>query len=222
MDKEIEDFLSEYEDEIISSFIIGSYVYSNNFGDIDIVVISKKAFFQKKKVIQNKELKATFLPEKMLNEDLLNDTYGSFIYGRFLNPIKIIKNENYALEYQKKAITKELSYHKKIINDDKHEKEILKNFIINRGLYFSKYLKNLDIIEKENDNIMSFSKSILKIYNREKTTKKEELTRSSENIFNYWKTRFSAKRIPLDLNDIIKLYNFKLNNNNIIEGNYEE
>ena len=202
MDEEINTFLSEYNDEIICSFIIGSYVYSENFNDIDIVVISKKAFFQKHKKINCKELKATFLPEKMLEEDLKNDTYGSFIYGRFLNPIKILKNFEYAVNYQKKAIEVEFKYHKNIIKDCEENKEIIKNFIVNRGLYFSKYLKNLDVIEKDKN-------------------RKELYTRSSENIFNYWKTRFSVKGIPLNLNDIIKSYNFKLDNNNIIERNLE-
>ena len=43
----------------------------------------------------------------------------------------------------------------------------------------------------------------------------------SENIFNYWKTRFLVKDMPLNLNDIIKLYSFKLDHNNIIEGDQE-
>ena len=104
MDNEINDFLLKYDDEVICSFIIGSYVHSSNFNDIDVVVISKNAFYQKCKEIKNKKLKVTFLPEKMLEEDLKNDTYGSFVYGRFLNPIKVIKNSEYILKYQKKAI----------------------------------------------------------------------------------------------------------------------
>ena len=51
MDEEINTFLSEYNVEIICSFIIGSYVYSENFNDIDIVFISKKDIFQKHKKI---------------------------------------------------------------------------------------------------------------------------------------------------------------------------
>ena len=51
--------------------------------------------------------------------------------------------------------------------------------------------------------------------------KKQKTTRSSENIFNYWKTRFLVKDMPLNLNDIIKLYSFKLDHNNIIEGDCE-
>ena len=181
------------------------------------MVISKKAFFQKHKKINCKELKATFLPEKMLEEDLKNDTYGSFIYGRFLNPIKILKNFEYAVNYQKKAIEVEFKYHKNIIKDCEENKEIIKNFIVNRGLYFSKYFKNLDVIEKDNENVKSFC-SIIICKNK---NRKELYTRSSENIFNYWKTRFSVKGIPLNLNDIIKSYNFKLDNNNIIERNLE-
>lgn len=217
MDNEIKDFLSEYDDEVICSFIIGSYVHSNNFNDIDIVVISKNAFYQKHKEIENKELKATFLPEKMLEEDLKNDTYGSFVYGRFLNPIKVIKNSEYVLEYQKKAITRELKYHENIVREEDMNKKILKDFILNRGLYFSKYLKNLDIIEKSNKNIEYFCDNVINIY-RNYICEKEVYTRSSENIFNYWKTRFLVKDMPLNLNDIIKLYSFKLNSNNIIEG----
>lgn len=217
MDNEIKDFLSEYDDEVICSFIIGSYVHSNNFNDIDIVVISKNAFYQKHKEIENKELKATFLPEKMLEEDLKNDTYGSFVYGRFLNPIKVIKNSEYVLEYQKKAITRELKYHENIVREEDMNKKILKDFILNRGLYFSKYLKNLDIIEKSNENIEYFCDNVINIY-RNYICEKEVYTRSSENIFNYWKTRFLVKDMPLNLNDIIKLYSFKLNSNNIIEG----
>lgn len=217
MDNEIKDFLSEYDDEVICSFIIGSYVHSNNFNDIDIVVISKNAFYQKHKEIENKELKATFLPEKMLEEDLKNDTYGSFVYGRFLNPIKVIKNSEYVLEYQKKAITRELKYHENIVKEEDMNKKILKDFILNRGLYFSKYLKNLDIIEKSNKNIEYFCDNVINIY-RNYICEKEVYTRSSENIFNYWKTRFLVKDMPLNLNDIIKLYSFKLNSNNIIEG----
>lgn len=220
MDKEIIDFLSEYNDEIICSFIIGSYVYSNNFNDIDIVVISKNDFFQKHKKVKNIELKATFLPEKMLYEDLKNDTYGSFIYGRFLNPIMSIKNSEYAFDCQKKAIKKEFKYHKNII-EEITKKEIIKSFILNRGLYFSKYLKNLDVIENENKNIKSFCNIIINIYNEMNFVEDNQYTRSSENIFNYWKTRFSVKSIPFNLNDIIKLYNFKLNENNIIEGKFE-
>ena len=217
MDNEIKDFLSEYDDEVICSFIIGSYVHSNNFNDIDIIVISKNAFYQKHKEIENKELKATFLPEKMLEEDLKNDTYGSFVYGRFLNPIKVIKNSEYVLEYQKKAITRELKYHENIVKEEDMNKKILKDFILNRGLYFSKYLKNLDIIEKSNKNIEYFCDNVINIY-RNYICEKEAYTRSSENIFNYWKTRFLVKDMPLNLNDIIKLYSFKLNSNNIIEG----
>ena len=217
MDNEIKDFLSEYDDEVICSFIIGSYVHSNNFNDIDIVVISKNAFYQKHKEIENKELKATFLPEKMLEEDLKNDTYGSFVYGRFLNPIKVIKNSEYVLEYQKKAITRELKYHENIVREEDMNKKILKDFILNRGLYFSKYLKNLDIIEKSNKNIEYFCDNVINIY-RNYICEKQVYTRSSENIFNYWKTRFLVKDMPLNLNDIIKLYSFKLNSNNIIEG----
>lgn len=217
MDEEIKTFLSEYNDEIICSFIIGSYVYSENFNDIDIVVISKNVFFQKLKKINGKELKATFLPEKMLEEDLKNDTYGSFIYGRFLNPIKILRNFEYVINYQKKAIETEFRYHKSIIKDCKEYKGIIKNFIVNRGLYFNKYLKNLDVIERDDENIKSFCNIII----CKNKNKKEGYIRSSENIFNYWKTRFSVKGIPLNLNDIIKSYNFKLENNNIIGGNLE-
>ncbi len=220
MDNEINDFLLKYDDEVICSFIIGSYVHSSNFNDIDVVVISKNAFYQKCKEIKNKKLKVTFLPEKMLEEDLKNDTYGSFVYGRFLNPIKVIKNSEYILKYQKKAIKKELKYHKNIVKEEDINKKILKNFILNRGLYFSKYLRNLDIIEKRNKNIENFCNIVINIY-KNNICEEEIYIRSSENIFNYWKTRFLVKDMPLNLNDIIKLYSFKLDHNNIIEGDQE-
>ena len=118
-------------------------------------------------------------------------------------------------------------YHKNIIKDCEENKEIIKNFIVNRGLYFSKYFKNLDVIEKDNENVKSFCSMKMIEISKEKFEEfanknmKELYTRSSENIFNYWKTRFSVKGIPLNLNDIIKSYNFKLDNNNIIERNLE-
>lgn len=219
MDNEINNFLLEYNDKILCAFVIGSYVYSNSFNDIDIVVISEEGFFQKCKIIKNKEVKVTFLPQKMLDEDLENDSYGSFVYGRFLNPVKAIKNSDCIFEYQKKSITKELKYHSKIIKNERDSENILRNFIINRGLYFNKYLKNLNVIKVNNKNIKCFCDMVLNAYSNEII--KEKYTRSSENIFNYWKTRFSVKGIPLNLNDMIKLYNFKLNENSIIEEDYE-
>ncbi|WP_462400954.1 hypothetical protein, partial [Desulfovibrio piger] len=43
--------------------------------------------------------------------------------------IKILKNFEYAVNYQKKAIEVEFKYHKNIIKDCEEHKEIIKNFI---------------------------------------------------------------------------------------------
>ena len=91
-------------------------------------------------------------------------------------------------------------------------REIQKNV-----LSIEEFNSKLDVIEKDNENVKSFCNIII-CKNKDR---KELYTRSSENIFCYWKTRFLVKGIPLNLNDIIKLYNFKLDNNNIIEGNFE-
>ena len=151
----------------------------------------------------------------MLKKDLEQEKYGSFIYGRFLNPIYGIKNKELIYNYQKQAIKKETMYSKKLINETNEHSNILKNFILSRGLYFPKYLKSLETITiLQNDSIKNFCNCILENYTIQK---KEELTRDCENIFCYWKTRFAVKNKPININSIIGLYNFKITKNNIIE-----
>lgn len=214
-DEEIIKFISKYRNEIVCAFIIGSYIYAKNYGDIDIVIISRNLFMQRKALNYKKvSMKATFLPEKMLKEDLSFDKYGSFIYSRFLNPAKVLYNEEYFYLYQEKSLYRELSYHTKI-----NKENSIINFILNRGIYFNKYLKNLNIIEqKDNKYIRYFFDLIEK--NSLKNNKNKN-ARSTDNIYNYWKTRFCVKGMDYDLNEIVCQSNF-IKNNNILEERKNE
>lgn len=150
-------------------------------------------------------------------EDLVNERYGSFIYGRFLNPILPFKNPNLIETMQKDSIKKEVSLQKFDLTDDdkKDKKKCLIEFIYNRGLLFNKYLRTLNSLNIDNEYIYKFFSSVYKeILNKPNL---RSGTREADIVRRYWKTRFILKGEPVSINDIIGT-NIRLKNNYYIGG----
>lgn len=181
---------------IKAAFIIGSYAYSDIYSDIDIIVFTNDKTFSYR-ILEN-NIKINIFPYKAFKKDLKTEKYGSFIYGRLLNPYLCLFNEKQINTMQNLAIIREKFSQKNI----KSHNDVIRNFVLNRGMIFNKYFKTINLINNKNEHVKNFFTKIMKLNFK----LKHYLYFSKRNIKvinRYWTFRFELKNKGIDFYEII-------------------
>ena len=188
----------QFEKNSLGIFIIGSYIYDRKeANDIDVVVISSNNLDYKTVLHDKKKLKVSIIPIKYIEADYKRHTYGTFLSGRFLNPLEPLTNTKYIMNLQQSVLLNE------IVNFIRRNKPLenleietlLEMFIVERSIFFTSYIKNASVLKKYKHNkfIKSFIQNVYSIdkFNLKKVRANSRL--GINEVIAYWKTRATMK-----------------------------
>lgn len=188
----------QFEKNSLGVFIIGSYVYDRKeANDIDAVVISSNNLDYKTVLYGKKDLKISIIPIQYIEDDYKKHKYGTFLSGRFLNPIEPLTNIKYIMNLQQAILLNEIG---SFIKRYKHLKNLdiaflLEMFMVERSIFFTSYVKNTSVLRKYKHN--KFIKAFVQnVYEIDKFKLEKIKTSSSlgiNEVITYWKTRARMK-----------------------------
>jgi predicted nucleotidyltransferase len=188
----------KFEKNSLGIFIIGSYVYDRKeANDIDVVVISSNNLDYKTVLHGKKKLKVSIIPIKYVEADYKKHTYGTFLSGRFLNPLEPLTATKYVTNLQQIVLLNEIGNFIKR-NKPLENLEIdtlLEMFIVERSMFFTSYVKNASILRKYKHNkfIKAFMQNVYDIDKFKLKKIKGNLGLGINEVVTYWKTRTTMK-----------------------------